>query len=142
AAVPGRLRDEQVRTRGDGGRSPPGAAAVGYARRDRRARPDRDADVDEAAAGARGLRARGRRALRRARRALPPVGGGTLVAARRPGGAGGGGDRARAHGGEAEDALRRRPGCEAPRAPAAPPRPDARQGADALPVRIVGSPPW
>ena len=75
---------------------------------------DRDADVDEAAAGGRAASARGGRALRRAggafpaarRRALGEEGGAGRVGRRRR--------RARADVGETEDALRRRPGREAP----------------------------
>ena len=71
AAVPRRLRDVEVRARGDGRRAAGRARAVGDARRDRRARDDRDADLDEAAAGGRALPPRGGRAVRRAARAVP-----------------------------------------------------------------------
>ena len=85
----------------------------------------------------RGAPARGGRALRRARRRSSGALAAERSAARGPGRDGRGRRRARAHGGEAEDALPRRPRREAPRPVAAPPRPAARPGPDALPVRLV-----
>ena len=64
AAVPRRLRDVEVRARGDGRLAARRARAVRHARRDRRAGDDRDADLDEAAARGRRVPARGGGALR------------------------------------------------------------------------------
>ena len=100
-------------------------------------RNDRHGDLDEAAATDRGVSARGGKALRRTRREVPAARDRTLGPQRRAGRRGRKGGRARAHLAEAEAALPRRPGREAPGSAREAADPDARPGADALPLRRV-----